>query len=115
MNSTLAKAVFGVGVALAIASIASIYITMMATQNTRTTDVVSSQQPTSSNSRTTSSSDTNQKNKDMNATGTVAGSRYHSFVYDNNNTSRRLLINRFKIITSLILPRYLLFKQELRG
>jgi plastocyanin len=73
MNSTLAKAVFGVGVALAIASIASIYITMVATQNQRTTDALSSQQTTSSNSRITTPDDTNQKDNNMNATGTLAG------------------------------------------
>ena len=33
MNPQLSKAIFGVGIALAIASIASIYITMLATQN----------------------------------------------------------------------------------
>ena len=74
MNSTLAKAVFGVGLALAIASITSIYITMMATQNLRTGELPS-QQSITSNSGTTISDDTNQKNNNMNATDAGAGSK----------------------------------------
>jgi plastocyanin len=66
MNPTLAKAVFGIGVTLAIASIVSIYVTMIATQNQRTSQISLSQQSTPSSLGTTAkSSDTNQNTSIM--------------------------------------------------
>ncbi len=51
MNPQLAKAIFGIGITLSIASIASIYVTMVATQNqSQNTQGTSSQQPSSSGS-----------------------------------------------------------------
>src|SRR5919197_3294560 len=81
MNPTLAKAVFGIGVSLAIASIVSIYVTMIATQNQRTTPVSSSQQSTPSfiGSTTTKSSGTNQ-NTNNNMANNASKSNVAAFI-----------------------------------
>jgi plastocyanin len=50
MNPTFAKAVFGIGVALAIASMASIYVTMVYTHNQRTTTQISASQQSTAGS-----------------------------------------------------------------
>jgi plastocyanin len=70
MNPSLAKAVFGIGVALAIASIVSIYVTMLATQNQSTTQTPASQQSTFGSTGTTAHlSSMNQKTSDTTSKG----------------------------------------------
>jgi plastocyanin len=70
MNPSLAKAVFGIGVALAIASIVSIYVTMLATQNQSTTQTSASQQSTFGSTETTAQlSSMNQKTSDTTSKG----------------------------------------------
>jgi plastocyanin len=55
LNPQLSKAIFGIGIALSVASVASIYVTMLATQNqslNSQTNPSASQQPASTNSST---------------------------------------------------------------
>src|SRR5919202_1130075 len=66
MNPTIAKAVFGIGVVLAIASIVSIYVTMLAAQNQRPTQTSASQ---SSTGTTVQLSSTNQKTSETTSKG----------------------------------------------
>jgi plastocyanin len=54
LNPQLSKAIFGIGIALSVASIASVYVTMLATQNQNLNSQANptSQPPTPSNSST---------------------------------------------------------------
>ena len=55
MNPQLSKAIFGIGIALSVASVASVYVTMLATQNQNLnsqTNPTTSQQPAPTNSST---------------------------------------------------------------
>ena len=55
MNPQLSKAIFGIGIALSVASVASVYVTMLATQNQNLnsqTNPSTSQQPAATNSST---------------------------------------------------------------
>ena len=55
MNPQLSKAIFGIGIALSVASVASVYVTMLATQNqylNSQTNPSASQQPAPTNSST---------------------------------------------------------------
>jgi plastocyanin len=53
LNPQLSKAIFGIGIALSVASVGSVYVTMLATQNQNLnsqTNPTASQQPASTNS-----------------------------------------------------------------
>ncbi|MGH9976163.1 MAG: hypothetical protein ACRD8Z_10070, partial [Nitrososphaeraceae archaeon] len=56
LNPQLSKAIFGIGIALSVASVASVYVTMLATQNqnlnSQTNPTTTSQQPAPTNSST---------------------------------------------------------------
>ena len=55
MNPQLSKAIFGIGIALSVASVASVYVTMLATQNQNLNsqaNLTTSQPPAPSNSST---------------------------------------------------------------
>lgn len=61
MNPQVSKAIFGIGIALSVASIAAVYVTMLATQNqslNSQSNAAASQQPASTNSSTGASTST---------------------------------------------------------
>jgi plastocyanin len=61
LNPQVSKAIFGIGIALSIASIAAIYVTMLATQNqslNSQSNTAASQQPAPTNSSTLASTST---------------------------------------------------------
>jgi plastocyanin len=61
LNSQVSKAIFGIGIALSIASIAAVYVTMLATQNqslNSQSNTAASQQPAPTNSSSGASTST---------------------------------------------------------
>lgn len=69
MNPQLSKAIFGVGIALSLASIASIYATMIATQNQNQNQGSAQQQPASSGASPAASSSSSSSSSTQTGTG----------------------------------------------